>query len=486
MSNFESSLISRIVRSVNLKLHDSIFLMTICILGISLLAGVLEGKWLDAILKKQAAILIPLLLVGIILAFVFGRIALLYLLAFCWFIPVNTAGFGFIPITIGITGWELLLWLTMFLALITGDIPLLKPSAPRNGGKSLSIYFTWIGLGIISLFSLLAIGRVVPKGYGEFRYATFDIILLFLVAINLIRNEKQLKFLVYSFLAGCVGMLIFQFGVGGFVFIAGRLRVNFITLTGFNSETLPNHVAILASSITPLVLCLALWNRSGRLVRIFSLIIYGALFAIVFLTVSRAQMITISVASFIVISIMQRHNKKYMIGFVIILSITLILLWDWIFPMVFKISGSEGIANITNRFLSFGDFFAGDQTLGTRINLIRLSLELLQPFGIGYGYIAQLTGYWEHNVFMAILNGSGLFGLLGLILFLSGYAAAAIISWQKDNSFIGVMCVGALASAVTFIINGLSNELIYPTYPESSLVALAIGLAAIKLAQIEK
>ena len=486
MDNFRSRHIGQAGRLANPKISVPTLIFIVCIMGVSLLVGLIVAIFAGVILEKKVAVIIPFLVGGIIVAFVYGRIALLYLLAFCWFVPAVFAGLGFITIAMGVTGWELLLWLLMFLTLVTGDISLLRSSTRHSKGRSLSIRWLWIGLGMVSLFSFLAIGRVVPEGAGEFRYAAINIIFLFLVTCNLVVNEKQLKNLVFWFLAGVVGLVVFQIGVGGYEFLEGRLSVNMISLTSTVIKALPNRLALLASSGAPLALCLALWNQAGRLERTIATVIYLALLVIVFLTVSRAQMISVSIASIIVFVLFLRSNKKTVIGLFFVLGITFFLLWYQVYPNIFRISGSEGITNVIKRFLSFGDLFAGDSTLNTRINLVKISLDILQPFGIGYGRIAQLTGMWEHNLFLTILNGSGLLGLLGLVIFFISYATAAIISLQNRKSFIWVICVGALASLVTFAVNGLSIEIIYPTYPESSLVAVAIGLAAIKLARREK
>jgi hypothetical protein len=463
----------------------ALFLLA-CSIGISTLAGIFVARFADSVLEKKIAIIIPLLIVGIFVALAFGRVVLIYILSFCWFVPAVFAGINFIPIATGITAWELLLWLTILLAFVTGDIPWVRSSPRHPNGHSPSTISIWIGLGMVSLFSILAIGRVVPEGVGQFRYAALNIISLFLVVRYLVVSEKQLKYFVSWFLTGVVGLIVFQIGIGGFAFLSGRLSVNMISLTGVAMQVLPNRLALLASSGAPVVLCFALWNQSGRLLRVVATMIYLSLLIIVILTVSRAQMISILIASIIVIVLMLRLNKKTIIGLLVILGITLILLWYQVFPYIFQISGSEGISNIFNRFSSFGHLFAGDNTLSIRVSLIKISLDLLQPFGMGYGRIAQLTGMWEHNLFLSILNGSGLLGVLGIVIFFISYAVASILSLKNHNSFIWLMCVGALASIATLLINGLSIEIIYPTYPESSLIAVAIGFAAVNLAQGEK
>jgi hypothetical protein len=486
MDNFRSRHIGQADRLTNPKIPGPTLIFIICILGVSLLVGLFMGRFAGVILEKKAAVMIPLLVGGIIVAFVNGRIALLYLLAFCWFVPAVFAGLGFITITIGVTGWELLLWLLMFLTLVTGDISLLRSSTRHSKGRSLSIRWLWVGLGMVSVFSWLAIGRVVLEGAGQFRYAAINLIFLFLVMNNLVVNEKQLKNLVFWFLAGVVGLVVFQIGVGGYEFLEGRLSVNMISLTSTVIQALPNRMALLASSGIPLALCLALWNQEGRLVRTIATVIYLMLFIIVFLTVSRAQMISVSIASFIVFVLMSRLNKKNVISLFFVLSTTIFLLLNQVIPIILASSGAGAITNVIGRFLSFSNLFIGDRTLGTRLDIIKISLDLLNPFGIGYGHIAQLTGMWEHNLFLTVLNGSGILGLLGLVIFFVGYAVVAIMSIQNSKGFVWVMSVGALASIVTLAINGLSIEIIYPTYPESSLVALAIGFAAIKLAKLEK
>lgn len=472
-------------RLANLRIAAPTLIWTICILGLSLLAGLFIARFSGVVLEKKTAILIPPLFGAIIVAFVFGRITLLYLLAFSWFVPIVTQGFGFIPIIFGVTGWELLLWLTTFLVFVTGDIPLSRYSGRKRYNGNSSIRWAWVGLGMVSMFSWLAIGLVVREGYGMFRFAAINIICLFILSDNLVKNEKQLKRLVFWFLMGFVSLLVFQIGVGGYGFWEGRLELHMITFPGGVIRVMPNKSALLASSGAPIAFSLALWRQLSRLLKLAASILYGALLIIVFLSVSRAQIISVSVATFLIFWVMFRSNKRAIFVFLATLGITIFLIWYWLFPFIFNLTSPEGGMDVVYRFLSLGDLFTGkltgDPNLNIRMSFIQKSLELMQPFGIGYGYIVKFSGFWEHNLFLAILNGSGILGLLGLVIFFVGYTLTAIISMQHSKGFVWVMNVAALASIVTLAINGLSIEIIYPTYPESSLVALAIGLAAFKL-----
>jgi len=485
MTNFRSRLISSAGQLANMTSAGPNLAWIACVLS-GILVGYLIPISLGWIDGKNAAMFVPILLGSLIVAFVFGRIYLIYLLAFCWFVPIATAGVKFVPITGGITGWELLLWFTTLLALITGDIPLLRSSARNINSGMPHVRWIWIGLGMFSISSWLAISRVVPEGYGQFRYAAINIICLFLTSTNLVRSEKQLKQLVFWFFMGIIGLLVFQIGVGGYEFSSGRLFVHLISLTGVSSLAWPNKMALLASSGVPLALSLSIWPQSGRPVRVGATVLFLVLILIVFLTVSRAQIVSVFVASCIVFLVMYPSDKKAAISYFAAITIISFLLFILLSPVILPMIDFEGVFEIPRRLASFVNLFDNDSSFNIRKKLAAVALDQMRPFGIGYGYFVKLTGVWEHNLFLAVLNGSGVLGLLGLGIFLMNYYVAAIVSLKNSKGFIRVMCAGAIGSIVTLAINGLTIEVFFPTYSESSLVALAIGFAAIKLAQRER
>ncbi|MBA4375974.1 MAG: hypothetical protein C0401_07360 [Anaerolinea sp.] len=437
----------------------------------------------DAISGLRAAFMFPILVIALIIAILWGRIVLLYLLAVVWVIPLVTAGVGGISLTAGTTAWELLLWLTVVLSLIMGDIPLLQFSSRTKESRTSSLHGIWIGLAIVTVFSVLAITRVRLPGVSMFRYAALDIPCLLILAKFLVRREKQLERWALWFLVGAIGLLVYQLILGGYEFVDGRLTVHMITPIDTDIVTLPNKTAILASSCAPLVLCLALGSRT-RLLRLTSIATYATLLLVTVLTFSRAQIIAISIGSSLVFLLAWRTSRWSTVIMLTVLGVTATGAVIWVWPGIRQSLGTGGIAEITYRVTSFLSFFEGDPTLGGRISLIRTSFILLgeQPFGIGFGRITEITGYWEHNLFMAVMNGSGLLGLAGLLFFFAAYGIAAYKAIDHATGFMQWMCISALGSLITMAVNGLSNELIHPTYA-ASIMALAVGLAAINLAQ---
>jgi hypothetical protein len=472
------------------QLHSRESISRYAILGIvaaglgSVALGLCVPVFLDAISGLRAAIMFPMLAVCLGAAIVFGSRLLLYSLAFVWFIPIITGGVRFIPITASTTGWELLLWLAMLVALASGVIRLIRPAPGSPPRSDFPVHGIWVGLAAVTISSLLAVGRVSQAGYGEFRYATINILCLMILANRLILDEKQLERWILWFLGGAAGLLIYQIGFGGYEFVNGRLIVHMVSLLDVDIVALPNKIAILASSCAPFALCVAIGGRLRGL-RLSASVLYAVLLIVIFLTFSRAQMIAVTIASAIVLLLSWRSSPGAVISLLVILIVTGVGAFRWLLYGVLQSIDARGISEISYRLESFFSFFVGDQSLAGRFDLVRLSFSFLseQPFGIGYGRIANLTGHWEHNLFMAVMNGSGLVGLAGLLLFFVTYTLAAFKALGTSTGFVRWVCIAAVGSIATMAINGLSCELICPTYPESSLIAIAIGLAAITVAR---
>jgi len=227
----------------------------------SLAAGAATPKLMgiaDAFSKRRAAAAAPfaaLVLVGMRL---WGQEILLYVLAVVWMVPVNTAGLSrVIPLTKGMTVWELLLYLGTAAVLLGGHVgpghETDNGSAQRTGSSIVGI---WAGLLLLSLGSLLAYRNVNSLyGYGNFRFVTIDTVLLFVLGSSLLTRRVHLSRFSVFLALGAIAVLVFQLAPGFFLSETGRLSAELVSPFGTEARALPKRVGLWVSMFMPLALC---------------------------------------------------------------------------------------------------------------------------------------------------------------------------------------------------------------------------------------
>ena len=423
----------------------------------------------DATSRLRTGIFVPLAaLVVVIMAVIKQEVVLLYLLAVIWVMAITTGGFSAIPLTGGLTAWELLLYVGVAVAMALGRISLLRRSADNQVAEGRGgLEGVWIGLLLVLFGSLAVLGKTNSEGYGNFRYAAINPLLVFILATSLIKRSEQLVRFSIALCIGSLAVLVMQV-IPGFDMSTGRLQlINRLNVFGDQYGVQANRLGLWINSCMPLILCYVVGAKK-RVLRWGSLLLYLALAVVLFLTVSRGCQIAALVSSVLVLLVMSRVGYRRRAWAIIGLLAAIMLV-----VLVFNRSWSV----LNPSFLRTGD-------LESRLELWRLSIGLVtaNPLGIGYGALVPITGMWEHNMFILVMNGGGLIGLLGLVVFFISYISACIRAMRRSEGILRLLCIAALGSAVSLILTGMSMEILYPTYPEAALLMLALGFCAVKLA----
>lgn len=424
-------------------------------------------------------LLVPILAVLIPTSLLLGREVLLYLLALTWILPVTTAGTDVVPLARHLSAWELLLYAAFAGSLASGHIRF----GTRLYNSRMSPPFisgVWIGLVLVLLGSLLAAGRTTPLGHANFRYAGVVPLALFLLTLSLVDSPKVLTRLALLLLTSTVGVLVVQLGLG-FATDHGRLTIQIAAPFGIREIGRANRLAIWLNSLMPLALSLALASRA-YLVRLSSLFLYGALGSALFLTLSRGNLLAALAGSLVVIYHGIRIKRRDGLLSALPMAIIVILASLGYLANWFQGLDDYSHGSVIDRASSFASLSAISEGLASRIDLWRLSAQMFAdtPFGSGYGTLVDITGSWEHNIFVLIANGGGVIGLIGLVVFLASYASACLRALKTAHVSTRWVSVAALGGLLTFVLNGMTTEVLYPGYAEPALLALALGLAATK------
>jgi hypothetical protein len=450
------------------------------LIGLALAAGLasLSGTFG----KLRTGLLAPAIVLAAVGAMLAGQEIIIYLLAIVWVIPITTAGIRPIAITQGLTAWELLLYAGFAVAVISGRVRLLGRTR-RNGIQDTRLAnWIWVGLLIVSMGSWLAVSKTNAYGYGNFRYVAINPLILFVLATSLIKSHDQLLKFSLALCVGAAAAIVIQLS-SGFNMETGRLSARLVSLFGEEGFASPNRIGLWVSTVMPLALCFAIGAKK-QVLRLLSMLLYLALAFVVVITFSRGSMLAAAVGSALILLLVRSagYRRQSAIAYGLMISGAFLIVWYVSMYLIPNVS-SFFVSDITNRLESFNRFFSGEESIISRMELWRLSFHLIasNPMGIGYGIITAMTGYWEHNMFIMVMNGGGIVALIGLFVFLISYLIVCFHAVRRTKGLVRLLLIAVLGSTITTMINGLVIELLAPNYGEPSLLVLALGLCALRL-----
>lgn len=340
----------------------------------------------------------------------------------------------------------------------------------------------------VLLFMIIAFisGTITVGGMPSYYSALVSCVLLFgyFLIVNLIRTEAWINRCIYAIVVPGVTVAI----IGVIQYLLGYAKNDWIDKTYFadisgRATALfenPNYLAAYLAIVFPFALYLT-FNVKGK--REFALCAVSDVFIILcaIFTWSRGAWLAMIICA--VMLCMMYNRKTYRFIWIIIASIPFL---PFILPN-----------NVINRFMSIGDM--ADSSTMYRVYTWKGSLKMAKDYflgGIGYGTEAFAEVYpiyayagieaatHSHNLYLQILIGMGLGGILSfaLILFLYAQKTFSFFCETSDRrSF--MISAAALISVFAMLIMGMFDYVWY-NYRIFFMfwITMAIGIACIKIA----
>ena len=318
---------------------------------------------------------------------------------------------------------------------------------------------------------------------------TCELLLGYFLIVNLIRTEKWIK--------RCVGVLVTSgtvvafIGIGQYMF--GVLSAGAWLDTGYFNDIKgravslfdnPNVLALYLIIILPFALCMTIQAAKGRAKLLGSISVISIALCLV-LTWSRGAWIAAIICLLVFCLIYSRKTLRY-----IILSCFFVPFVPFFLPQ-----------SVTKRFMSIGDL--ADSSTLYRVYTWKGTLNVVKEFfvsGIGYGTTAFQTIYPQyayagieaaehsHNLFLQILVGTGVIGLIafGIIMLLFTQMNLEYIKNSK-NTVLKLIVISAFCAILAALLFGLFDFTWY-SYRMFFLFwsVVAIAVASVRISRDEE
>lgn len=275
--------------------------------------------------------------------------------------------------------------------------------------------------GLVVWAAFTSVFSVFPKLAYEFTYERLKLLLIFLVTINALRTEKQIRFFLWLYLASFVlspGRGSLQGYAGGNT-VWGRLMWNY----NYNN---PNDMAALTLLVTGFALALALSSVEKRLAKIIAWLCVLMFAIIIFLTQSRGVVLGTALAFGPALLVTMSKHRKVIIYAAAALAVIIYFVpqaaWDR-FALMKNLTSSTTIAEADPE--------------GSAENRLEIKKAAVQMFferpimGAGVGTYArtmarefpELGSKDAHDTYLSLLTE---LGLPGLTLWLSMVIAVLV------------------------------------------------------------
>ncbi len=350
-----------------------------------------------------------------------------------------------------------------------------------------------IGLIDISVMFFLAMiyfsGVITVGGQASYYAAIMSCCLMlgYFLIVNIIRTEKWLNRCILALV--CSGTIVAFIGVIQYILgFAVNQWIDTEYFSNINGRVTslfenPNYLAAYLAIIFPFALYLTCTqkNKKERFLCFVSCVLI--VFATIF-TWCRAAWIAMIICSVFYLMILSKKTLRYVMCGVFALPFLPFVLPD----------------NIVTRFLSIGDM--ADSSTLYRVYTWKGSLGILKDHlwgGIGYGaeafqhiypmyaYVGIEAAVHSHNLYLQILIGLGIAGLLCFILAMVLYIQKSFEYIKKPFNTQTKLIVGAaLSSIFSILIMGMFDYVWY-NYRVFFLfwAALALGVACIRVGKKE-
>ncbi len=273
---------------------------------------------------------------------------------------------------------------------------------------------------------------------------------LYLVAINIVQSEKDLKYLVFIFFIS--GMMSALYGIYTFYLAPSLLNVDG-RLTGTMGD--PNQFAASMIARLPLMLSLLVVEKH-RQKQLFLLLGAGIMVYAVTLTGSRGGLLSMGL-SFILFAFLQKNRGVWLTVLVIASIVGLVAM-----PLsmkqrvgLVKSDAPDRLGNSTDRRESY-------QIFGWQLAQQNPILGVgLRGFTEAYAHSeyrflqGDSEGRVAHNTYLEIVTGTGFVGLTGFLLLLgtSMFMAWKFTRYRNNYPYLGNVAVGLFAGQGGFFLS---------------------------------
>lgn len=340
--------------------------------------------------------------------------------------------------------------------------------------------FQRTGLEIPLALFLIAATLAVPMspdrlgGLGLYRAYFIEPVILFYIAVDLLREPEDFRVVLVGFMAGAVAFAFLNLGAW-----AIALARHEVIATGNAPEALytsPNAVAMFLEPPLAMAAAFALYpgSRRERLIALGSL---AVLVIATVLTLSRGGLLTLAVLALVaVITIPQRRLKVVLLGGAVVAGLVI-----------------SRIPYVATRLAHQLDPTFRDNTFEGRLRIWSDTLRMLRDhplFGAGLrGYPKVMVPYvtggrtlelYPHDVWLAMWSELGLLGLAAFIVLM------AILLWRGWRGFASASGVfravlwGTAAGFVAIAVHGFVDT---PYYKNDLALEFWI-LAALEIAAL--
>ncbi|MBU1102632.1 O-antigen ligase family protein [Patescibacteria group bacterium] len=346
-----------------------------------------------------------------------------------------------------------------------------KTGIAESALRDLSIGGWWLPVGLILagvLISVLTSGDI-KTGAGIFKAWFLEPIIFGLIAIDVIKTNRQFKSLLLSlvFSGTAVALVALGYLAAGQLTFDGRLKAFYLS---------PNHLAMFLAPA--LILAIAFWFETKKQsLRILLFIVCCLLFIVLYSTFSYAAWLAVLAATIFLLIGFYRSAIIGRRGLVIVLCLLVIVLGLVIFFQM----NNEKLANLLQSDRS---------SLESRLMVWRSAGKILADnwlFGIGPGMFQQyyleyqkyfLVPYLEwavpqpHNLFLAWWLQAGITGLAGFVLLLIKFFRKTLKFLFKTKQPLFLI----LAAAMVYI---LAHGLLDTTYWKNDLALVFWAVIAL-------
>lgn len=312
--------------------------------------------------------------------------------------------------------------------------------------------------------------------------------LLFFVVTNLIRNEKQVRFLIKGlFIVGFVvgiAMLV-QALIGDWVqFMPGRVErlETFDTVYGSTRVLPPGQTLIYVLFITSFCL-ISLLERNS-----LSPWIYIVTFSTgigVTLTYNRNYWGS-CILCFVLFMILGDSKVRRRVIRIFLISFLLIGLS--LLPLLLESRHGVVAGNIAAVSERFGSLFTGEKLyesgsvkwrrVENKYALLRIAKDPLIGIGLGNNYRPPVFGWGDtltsyvHNGYLSIMLNFGVMGALPLLAFYLGFIYRGVRNWKRiENKYLRSVVMGVTLSGIGILVASMVNPMFMQLF---SIVVISI------------
>lgn len=412
----------------------------------------------------------------------FNQFTFLFLLALCWWIPVDIDRLFPLETILGpwfrsLTAPEIVAYVGLLAALVF-DVKAI--------GRIIKDPVLLCLLLLILGGSLAAFGIETNAGMTMFRRSTF----FFAAVILLYPGHRDFEKKVDSIFS----LVIFS----GMIFMGYILFVEYVAKSLFvgaghyeGSNRLggiysipelgsfyfgPNNIAIIVSILAVMALTRILLDHAPR-TRLMMAVVLVSTTAVLLMTGSRASINSALITGGILLMtvfVMRKQVKFLLYGLVLAALIAFV---TGVITTTSQIAETAVVERINHLFAITNDPYGSFQT---RMFLFEKGIDLFlrNPGGIGYGTFVTLNNndiLWEQNLLLNTALGGGVLGLIGLL----GFFALLFTRGIQKIGLLNPASMAFLAGSLSFFINSMFTDPNVETVVYFSWLILGVAYACV-------